>query len=54
MFCLAEELLCEGGSFQIKTLNYNRERGDWVVLLDELKHKLSTYDEPLQNLRDSL
>ena len=30
------------------------KEGDKVVLLDELKSKLSAYKEPLEDLRDSL
>ena len=32
----------------------NRKEGDLVVLLDELKKKLTAYEEPLKDLRDSL
>jgi len=39
--------------------NYNiklfrKERGDFVVLLADLKAKLNAYEEPLKDLRDSL
>jgi hypothetical protein len=30
------------------------KEGDEVVLLDELKSRLSAYQEPLKDLRDSL
>jgi len=37
-----------------KTYYKSKKEGDFVVLLDELKSRLSAYQEPLEDLRDSL